>query len=151
MTSALMNLDPRNHNFRRKSVILRKYYIAIYLRYAPSRDKVFGKSMSNIAIFPASGKLASSVCTHLIKIIDPAKLIFISRNPEKIPSKYLDAGVTTRKADYNAPKSLEHVFDDVSCLLLLSYPSIESDHRFEVQNLLLFHIPSAQLSRRARC
>ena len=93
--------------------------------------------MSKIAIFPASGKLASSVYTHLIKIIDPSKLILISRHPDRIPSEYTASGVTTRKADYNAPKSLEHVIDDVSCLLLLSYPSIEFEHRFEVDRNFL--------------
>jgi len=88
--------------------------------------------MSKIAVFPASGKLASSTYNHLFEIINPAHLILISRYPEKTPAEYTEAGVITRKADYNEPKSLDRVFDDVSSLLLVSYPSIESEHRFEV-------------------
>lgn len=88
--------------------------------------------MSKVAIFPASGALGSSIYTHLLSMIDPKSVILISRHPEKVPPKYLEAGVTTRKADYDSPETLDHVFDDVSCLILVSYPSIQYEHRFEV-------------------
>lgn len=88
--------------------------------------------MSKLAVFPASGSLGSSIVNHLLEYMDPNRLVLIARNPSKIPSKWVDAGVTTRKADYNATETLDHAFDDVSHLLLISYPSIEYEHRFEV-------------------
>ena len=68
----------------------------------------------------------------MAKFVDPTKLIFISRSPDKVPPELVSAGVTVRKADYDLPETLEHVFDGVSYLLLVSYPSIEFEHRFEV-------------------
>lgn len=56
----------------------------------------------------------------------------ISRSPEKIPSHITQAGVVTRKADFDDSGSLEHCFDGASCLVLISYPSIETEHRFDV-------------------
>lgn len=89
--------------------------------------------MARVAVFPASGKIGSSISTHLFKLLPPKELLLISRYPEKIPSHMVQAGVATRKADYNNADTLDHVFDDVSCLILISYPSIESDHRFKVR------------------
>ena len=86
--------------------------------------------MDRIAVFPASGKLGTSIYTHLSKLVDPHRLILISRNPEKIPSDLPDAGVTARQANYNKLKSLDGVFEGASTLLLISYPSIEKEHRF---------------------
>ena len=88
--------------------------------------------MAKIAIFPASGALGTSIYIHLFKLLDPKNLILISRHPENTPSDLLEAGVTTRKADYNATESFRVVFDDVSILVLISYPSIEIEHRFDV-------------------
>ena len=88
--------------------------------------------MAKVAVFPASGKIGSSIYTHLFKLLPPKDLLLISRYPEKTPSHIIQAGVLTRKADYNEANSLEHVFDGVACLILISYPSIESDHRFNV-------------------
>lgn len=89
-------------------------------------------TMAKVAVFPASGKIGSSIYTHLFKLLPPKELLLISRYPEKIPSHMVEAGVCTRKADYNDTDSLEHAFDGVACLILISYPSIESDHRFKV-------------------
>lgn len=88
--------------------------------------------MSKTAIFPASGKLGSSTYTHLLRFFSPEDVILISRYPEKTPSHYTDAGVLTRKADYDSHDTLDHAFDGVVNLLLVSYPSIEYEHRFEV-------------------
>lgn len=88
--------------------------------------------MVKIAIFPASGKIGSSIYTHLFELLPPKELLLISRYPEKTPSRMVQAGIATRKADYNDAESLEKVFDGVSCLILISHPSIESDHRFKV-------------------
>ncbi len=88
--------------------------------------------MNKVAVFPASGKISSSIYTHLSKLLNPNDLLMISRYPEKIPHHLVDAGVKTRKADYDNADSLQHAFDGVSCLILISYPSIENDHRFNV-------------------
>ena len=91
--------------------------------------------MGKIAIFPASGKLGTSIYAHLFDLIrDPADMVLISRHPEKIPSKYVDAGVKTRKADYDSPESLDGVFDDVSHLVLISYPTMDDEHRIKVSD-----------------
>ncbi len=87
--------------------------------------------MRKLAVFPASGSLGSSIITHLLNKINPANITLIVRHPEKIPQEYLAAGVTVRKADYNSSDTLEHVFDGVSCLFLISYPSIEHEHRLQ--------------------
>ncbi len=87
--------------------------------------------MARVAVFPASGKIGSSIYTHLFKLLPPKELVLVSRHPEKTPYHMVQAGVATRKADYSNPDSLNHVFDGVSCLILISYPSIESDHRLK--------------------
>ena len=89
--------------------------------------------MAKIAVFPAAGKIGSSIYVNLFSLVPPEDLLLISRSPEKIPARLVKAGVQTRKADYDDATSLEHAFDDVSCLILISYPSIEDDHRFKVR------------------
>jgi hypothetical protein len=42
------------------------------------------------------------------------------------------AGAIVRKADYDDDKALEHAFDDVETLFLISYASVEVEHRAEV-------------------
>jgi uncharacterized protein YbjT (DUF2867 family) len=85
-----------------------------------------------IAIFPASGKLGSSVYQHLSKSLSPEQLVLICRRPEKIPESLVKAGVEVRRADYDTPETLENVFDGISYLFLVSYPSIQIEHRFRV-------------------
>ncbi|KAG7006617.1 hypothetical protein G7Y79_00013g033890 [Physcia stellaris] len=87
--------------------------------------------MSKIGVFPASGKLGTSIYTHLLTLVDPGNVILILRDPSKVPAKYTQAGVTARKADYSSPETLENAFDGVSHLVLVSYPSIENEYRFE--------------------
>ena len=69
--------------------------------------------------------------THLARLSEPNRLILVSRDPKKIPQQLLDAGVTARQADYDEPESLNGVFDEASTLILISYPSIEKEHRFQ--------------------
>ena len=57
---------------------------------------------------------------NLFNLIPPEDLLLISRSPEEIPTRLVKAGVQTRKADYNDTPSLEHAFNDVSCLVLIS-------------------------------
>ncbi|KAI4160980.1 MAG: hypothetical protein LQ342_005265 [Letrouitia transgressa] len=69
--------------------------------------------MGKIAVFPASGSLGSSIYKHLLDIVDAGQVILISRHPAKIPSKYTQKGAITRRADYDAPGTLNEVFDGV--------------------------------------
>ena len=89
--------------------------------------------MGKIGIFPASGSLGSSIYRHLLDIVDATNVVLISRHPEKIPMKYTEAGVTTRKADYDVPGTLNDAFNDVSHLVLISKTTIEIGQRVEVR------------------
>lgn len=86
---------------------------------------------SKIAVFPAAGGLGTSTYANLVRFIPPKDVLLVSRDPSKIPSSLRDAGVTTRQADYDAPSTLGHAFDGAWCLNLISYPSIEHEHRFQ--------------------
>jgi uncharacterized protein YbjT (DUF2867 family) len=86
--------------------------------------------MAKIAIFPAAGKLGTSVYTHLSKKFPPNQLILISRHPKNVPHELVNAGAEVRKADYDDHESLEGVFEGASYLFLVSYPSIQIEHRF---------------------
>ena len=80
--------------------------------------------MTKIAVFPASGALDGGIAKHLLKLVNPSDVGLIARSPEKIPKEYTDAGATVRKADYDDIATSDHVFTDVSTLLLVSYPSL---------------------------
>lgn len=87
-----------------------------------------------IAIFPASGGLGTSSYNHLLRIVAPKHLVLISRYPEKL--KHLaDVGVETRQADYDKAETLDNAFVGVSCLFLISYASIEHQHRTKASTL----------------
>ncbi|KAL9608733.1 MAG: hypothetical protein Q9167_006451 [Letrouitia subvulpina] len=85
--------------------------------------------MGQIALFPASGSLGSSIYKHLLDVVDAAQVILISRDPGKIPSKYIQQGAITRRANYDAPETLNEAFEGASHLILVSYPSLEIEHR----------------------
>lgn len=85
----------------------------------------------SVAIFPAAGGLGGATYTALLKLIDPKDVLLISRNPDKLQQEH-KAGATVRKADFDDPESLRGVFEGVKTLNLISYPSIEHEHRFEV-------------------
>ena len=89
-----------------------------------------------IGIFPASGGLGSSIVTHLLNLIPADQLILITRFPEKLAA-LSRAGATVRRGDYDDPKTLERVFDNVGVLMLISYASFEIDHRIAVYLLQL--------------
>ncbi len=92
--------------------------------------------MKKVAVFPASGKLGSSVYLHLSRLLPPDRLILICRHPDKVPQDLVKSGVEVRTADYNAPETFKDVFNGVSYLCLISYPSIEIEHRFRVSSTL---------------
>ncbi|GAA5942573.1 hypothetical protein JCM3775_000262 [Rhodotorula graminis] len=83
-----------------------------------------------LALFPASGALGGSIASHLVDRVPANSLVFVARHPHKL-SDYSAKGVTVRHADYDAHDTLEHAFDGVDSLCLISYASIQNDHRFE--------------------
>lgn len=84
-----------------------------------------------IGIFPASGGLGGSTLRHLLKLIPADNVVLVARSPEKL-GKEEAAGATVRKADYDKPPTLDHAFDGVSSLNVISYASIQHEHRFKV-------------------
>jgi len=86
----------------------------------------------SIAIFPASGGIGGSTYQHLLNIVDPKNVILVARSPDKIPEMYTNAGAISRYGDYDKLKTLDHAFDGARCLNLISYASIEHEHRTEV-------------------
>lgn len=100
--------------------------------------------MKTIGIFPASGGLGTSTYNHLLTLVSPADVILISRNPDKVPRGYTQAGVRTREASYEAaPSDLENAFAGIDVLFLISYPSHVRDYRIRVQ------LPAVDAARRA--
>ena len=73
-------------------------------------------TMSKLAVFPASGKLGTGIFAHM-KLMNPSKLIIISRDPSNIPADHINAGVTTRQPEYDSPETLS---------------GVQFEHRFEV-------------------
>lgn len=84
-----------------------------------------------IGVFPASGGLGTSIVNHLLKLVPATQLVLIARNPDKL-AHLSRAGATVRRGDYDDPQTLERVFDEVGILMLISYASIEFDHRVSV-------------------
>lgn len=76
---------------------------------------------------------------HLFKPYTPSDLILISRHPSKTPAEHTRAGVITRKANYDNPPSLQHAFDDVSCMLLVLYRVLK------MSNALKYDLPTSSL------
>ncbi|KAK4192344.1 hypothetical protein QBC35DRAFT_247460 [Podospora australis] len=100
--------------------------------------------MKTIGIFPASGGLGTSTYQHLLKLVPDDKLVLISRHPDKVAEKYVQAGVQTRQASYETdPSDLERAFSGVDVLFLISYPSHVKDYRIKVQ------LPAVDAARRA--
>lgn len=84
-----------------------------------------------IAVFPASGGLATSIINHLLQLVPASELLLIARYPDKL-AHLSRHGATIRKADYDHPESLERVFDGAGVLMLVSYASFEIEHRVQV-------------------
>lgn len=87
--------------------------------------------MSKLGVFPASGGLGGSITKHLLDLAPPSHLVLISRHPEKLVSEKA-AGATTRRGDYDDAPTLDHAFDGVKTLFLISYPSLDHEHRIRV-------------------
>ncbi|KAL3469809.1 hypothetical protein BJX99DRAFT_240639 [Aspergillus californicus] len=86
---------------------------------------------NKLGIFPASGGLGGSTLRHLLEQVPATEVVLVARSPEKL-SKEKAAGATIRKADYDNTQTLDHAFDGISSLNLISYASIQNEYRFEV-------------------
>ena len=84
-----------------------------------------------LGIFPASGGLGSSTLQHLLKIVPADNVVLVARSPERL-SREKAAGATIRKADYDNFPTLDSAFDGISSLNVISYASIQHEHRFNV-------------------
>ncbi|KAL4984437.1 hypothetical protein BDW68DRAFT_167053 [Aspergillus falconensis] len=83
-----------------------------------------------IGVFPASGGIGGATVKHLLPRHPVEDLVFIARNPAKL-NFAAAAGATIRKADYDTNADLEHAFDGIDTLFLISYASVEVEHRAE--------------------
>ncbi|BGP14681.1 hypothetical protein JCM10213_006239 [Rhodosporidiobolus nylandii] len=88
----------------------------------------------SLALFPASGALGTSTLTHLLRDLSPSErssVVFAARYPDKqhlVDAK--DKGVTVKQTDYDARETLPLAFEGVKTLALISYASVQNDHRF---------------------
>lgn len=89
-------------------------------------------SANSIAIFPASGGIGGGTYRHLLNLMDAKNVILVARSPAKIPKQYTEAGAIARYGDYDKLETLDHAFDGAKYLNLISYASIEHEHRFKV-------------------
>lgn len=87
--------------------------------------------VNKFGIFPASGGLGGSTLKHLLGLVPANEVVLIARSPEKL-SKEKAAGAIIRKADYDNTQTLDHAFDGISSLNLISYASIQHEYRFKV-------------------
>lgn len=88
-------------------------------------------SQHKVGIFPASGGIGGGTVQHILSRLPPKDLVFIARSPEKLNDEKA-AGAIIRKADYDDDAALEHAFDGIETLFLISYASVEHHHRTEV-------------------
>lgn len=84
-----------------------------------------------LGIFPASGGLGGSTLSHLLGLVPANEVVLVARSPERL-NKEETAGAIVRKANYDDAQTLDHSFDGISSLNLISYASIQNEHRFTV-------------------
>lgn len=90
-------------------------------------------SFKKVAVFPASGGIGGSTVKHLLSRLPSKDLTFIARHPERL-SDASSSGATVRQADYDDDNSLSNAFEGVDTLFLISYASVEHEHRSEVSS-----------------
>jgi uncharacterized protein YbjT (DUF2867 family) len=86
-----------------------------------------------VGVFPASGGIGGGTVKHLLPRLPSSSLVFIARSPEKLKSLLVGEAVL-RRADYDDDESLQHAFDGLDTLFLISYASVEHEHRSEVRS-----------------
>jgi uncharacterized protein YbjT (DUF2867 family) len=95
----------------------------------------------NIGIFPASGALGGSTLNHLLDFSSSSSNITaVMRKPENASSKVKESNATLRAADYDNASTLDHAFDGVSVLNIISYPSMTHEFRTRVSTCTEFQL-----------
>jgi uncharacterized protein YbjT (DUF2867 family) len=78
-----------------------------------------------------TGGLGSEVLKSLLKLVPPSEITVSLYNPSSVAANDLQSiGVTVRSGDYKSPESLKTAFAGGKKLLIVSYPSIGNDERF---------------------
>lgn len=85
-----------------------------------------------LGIFPASGGIGGSTLKHLLNNVSGSSLTAIVRKPENVPDRVVKSGCIVRSADYDKIETLGHAFDGIKILNLISYASIDHEHRSKV-------------------
>ncbi|KAK1721551.1 NmrA family protein [Colletotrichum lupini] len=83
-----------------------------------------------VGIFPASGGIGGGTAKHILQRLSPSNLILIARNPNNL-SHARELGADVRQADYDDDESIRNSFRGINTLFLISYASVEVEHRFE--------------------
>ncbi|KAJ5893059.1 hypothetical protein N7504_009750 [Penicillium tannophilum] len=89
-----------------------------------------------VGVFPAAGGIGGSTVKHLLSRLPSSSLTFIARSPEKLKSLPVGDAVL-RRADYDDDESLKQAFSGVDTLFLISYASVEHEHRSKRQKLAI--------------
>lgn len=90
-------------------------------------------SSQKVGIFPASGGIGGGTVKHILTRLPPTDLVLIARNPERlVAAKTLGADI--RQANYDDDAAIKDAFQGINTLFLISYASIEHEHRSEVRS-----------------
>lgn len=84
-----------------------------------------------IGIFPASGGIGGGTVKHILNRLSPKDLVFIARHPEKLACEAA-LGAEIRRANYDDDATVPVAFRGIKTLFLISYASVEHEHRVEV-------------------
>src|SRR2546423_4412848 len=87
----------------------------------------------SILITGAAWGLGSEVFHFLRHWTDPTKLIATSRNAENA-SRFESAGTTFRVVDYTKPETMQHAFQGVEKIFLVSTRTLSNEERVKEQN-----------------
>jgi NAD(P)H dehydrogenase (quinone) len=82
-----------------------------------------------------SGYLGSTMAEELLRRVDPAELVFTSRNTSAL-RQFAERGVRTVEADYDNPESLEEAFAGGKRLLMISGMLVGPHRRRQHQNVV---------------
>ncbi len=91
--------------------------------------------MPRIVITGAAGEIGSAVAKNILSVLSPSSLILAVHSPDNAPKWIKNSGATIRKVDYADPLVLDHAFKGANVVLLVSYPSIQHQERFQVSLL----------------
>lgn len=108
------------------------YAFLIFFVSGLSQTSFINMANHIVGVFPAAGGIGGSTVKHLLPRLPSSSLVFIARSPEKLKSLPLGQAVL-RRADYDDDESLRHVFDGLDTLFLISYASVEHEHRSDVR------------------